>query len=69
MPLDNSNIVNAPTLSIIQPYAQNLVVSCGHGGNVTISLEDGKVTLTDCSLDDGAKAWWAAVEQFAPMKK
>jgi len=51
--------------AIINP--QNMIISCGHG-TVSISLETGKVTLMDCSLDDGALAWWKAVEQFAPMK-
>jgi hypothetical protein len=45
----------------------SLTFSCGKG-QVAISMETGKVTLTDCELDDAAKAFWKAVELIAPMK-
>ena len=71
MPLDlppSSYTATIPSFTMITPGAQNLIISCGKG-TVNINLETGKVTLIDCALDDGAKAWWKAVEQFAPMKK
>lgn len=70
MPADlpNLNYPVAGVYSFTNPQPTFLTISCGTG-NVSISLNDGKVTLTNCPADDGAKAFWNAVEQFAPMKK
>jgi hypothetical protein len=38
------------------------VPACGTG-HVRISLDDGKVTLTDCTADEGARAFWDAIEK------
>lgn len=46
----------------------SLTFSCGKG-QVAISMDTGKVTLTNCEVDDAAKSFWKAVERFAPMKK
>lgn len=71
MPLDqpyNDYVVSGPSYSIQDLRPKNLVIACGKG-HVSISLEDGKVTLTECTIDDGAKAFWKAVETFAPIRK
>jgi hypothetical protein len=50
----------------VNPYP-NLVISCGEpgkGGSVTISTKDGHVTLDNCAPDDGARAFWRAVEMM-----
>lgn len=60
--------LSVPSISMaIQP--SYLSIRCGAGGTVTVSLQDGKVTLTNCPVDEGAKAFWKAVERFAPVRK
>lgn len=58
-----------PTVSsFANAQPRSITISCGTG-SVEISLKDGKVTLTNCTVDDGAEAFWKAVELLAPMKK
>lgn len=45
-------------LAIQRP--QSMIISCGKG-SVSISVDDGSVKFTDCSPDDGAKAFWKAM--------
>jgi len=59
---------SGPSISIADCQPRSLIIACG-SGQVVISLKDGNITLTDCSVDEGAKAFWKAVELFAPMKK
>jgi len=49
----------APAVS--NSVTTHLSISCGKG-SVDISSSDGKVTITDCSLDKAANAFWKAVE-------
>ena len=50
---------------ILRP--SNITFQCG-AGSVSINIETGAVTLTNCTIDEGAKAFWKAVEYLAPMK-
>lgn len=54
------------TLKSFEPTA--LTMTCGEG-QVVISLKTGKVTLNNCTLDDGAKAFWKAVEHMFPRAR
>lgn len=42
----------------------NIVVRCGDG-QVVINMKTGTVTLENCTLDAGAKAFWDAVSRYA----
>jgi hypothetical protein len=42
----------------------SLTISCGSKGSVVISTKDGSVTLNDCPVDDGARAFWEAVARL-----
>jgi hypothetical protein len=37
------------------------------GGKIEIDLETGKVTLTDCDLDEASKLFWDAVNVAVPL--
>ena len=43
----------------------SLTISCGKG-RVKIPMSTGKVELENCDLDDGAAAFWRAVETMYP---
>lgn len=45
--------------------AGGITISCGTG-SVSINTETGQVTVTDCSLDDAARAFWRAVASIGP---
>lgn len=55
------------TLSIYNFQPTNLTIHCG-GGQVVIAFDTGKVTLNGCTLDEGAKAFWDAVERMRPAR-
>lgn len=56
-------IITVPSAEIT--ITNNLIISCGKG-QVIISMKDGKVTLKDCTADEGAKAFWDAIEKQFP---
>ena len=71
MPADLPPLISVPSeqvISIGDLQPKSLIIACG-AGQVSISLRDGKVTLTNCTVDEGATAFWKAVELIAPMKK
>ncbi len=49
---------------ILNPHP-DLIIQCGQG-SVTISTKDGHVTLNRCSPDEGARAFWDAIERVYP---
>lgn len=59
-------VSQALTIASFQPT--NLIITYGTG-SVSISMKDGSVSFHNCEVDDAAKAFWKAVEHFAPTKE
>ena len=51
-------------LAVKKPGSLN--ISCGEKGQIIISMSDGSVSYRDCTPDEGAVAFWAAVEKMFP---
>lgn len=65
---EHADLVSSCRIGGIDNFkVSNLMISCG-GGNVSISLETGKVTFTNCTPDEAAKSFWDAVERMFPRR-
>ena len=52
---------------ISQFRATHFTIPCGTG-QVIISFDTGKVEFKDCTPDEGAKAFWDAIERMYPRR-
>lgn len=52
--------------TITSKVSTSIWIQCGEHGNVSISLQDGSVHLERCTPDEGARAFWDAVQRTFP---
>lgn len=47
---------------------QHLIISCGEGGHVDVSLETGEVAFHNCEANEAARIFWDSVGQMFPPR-
>lgn len=52
----------AETFTELDVYS--LYIPCQTRGNVTIDFKDGKVTLTNCTLDEASEAFYLSLQKY-----
>lgn len=63
-----SDHITIPGPLTLEPFrATSMTFACGTG-QVVISFETGKVTFYGCTPDEGARAFWNAVERMFPKR-